>query len=68
MEQVPAQNLFRFFFFFFQFLPPLFSIFHSSERIDEKFKETRKDPKLIDQCRQIYKDPTLSPNRIHNPC
>lgn len=41
-----------YFLFFFQFLPPLFSIFHSSESIDEKCKETRKDPKLIDQCRQ----------------
>lgn len=55
-------------FFFFQFLPPLFSVFHSSERIDEKRKETRKDAKLIDQCRQPYKDQTLSPTMIHNPC
>lgn len=58
---------------------PLFSFFpsfsllyflfhHSSERTDEKFKETRKDPKLTDQCRQPYKDQNLSPNMIHNPC
>lgn len=64
-EQASAYTLI---FLFSKFLPPLFSIFHSSERTGEKSKETRQDPKLIGQCRQPCKDQTLSPNMIHDPC
>lgn len=63
-EQAPAYTLI---FVFSKFLPPLFSVSHSSEKTGEKSKQTRQDPKLTGQCRQPCKDQTLSPNMIHNP-